>query len=271
MYKEERELLKSRNALKALESSCAPPGRVAEDAQVSVIEDPAAGAYGDESNQSGSVPTEDFASATGESAAATTSEPDAAGASAASASGSKPPIDKLLAAKAEADTMARNWAKSQMEKETLTRAITLETQLHREIFRWMQAMQELLWPSSDEQVALGRPVGPASGAINGGGGGNDKSVLEYNRGLLAYLSCMLPIGVVHMQRAATLVGIAAIEDVLSVLEAFKWMSWINLCLHFLRFPPTTPALKKLLDAAKPLRYADDKIIKALTGVLQRAR
>ena len=139
--------------------------------------------------------------------------------------------------------------------------------LHREIFRWMSAMQELLWPGSDEQkVALGRPVGPTS-PLNTN---SSVSVLEYNRSILSHLPSLLPVGLVHMEKAAALVGIESLDDVALALEAFRWMSWTNVCLHLLRTPPTTTALRRLLEAPKGMSVADEKIMKLLTGVLQRA-
>jgi hypothetical protein len=173
--------------------------------------------------------------------------------------------EKVGLAKRDVDHLEVSVAKALQEKEALARAISLETQLHKEVFRWMQAMQELLWPCTDEQVALGKPLGPSAAAPL-----QASSFLEYNRALLAHLPSLLPVGLQHMERAAALVGIRHLDDVATVLEAFRWMSWTNLCLHMLRLPPTTPALRTLLDACKDMRYTDEKVVKMLTGVLQRA-
>lgn len=173
--------------------------------------------------------------------------------------------EKILIAKRDYDQLEGAVNKAVQEKDKLGRAIALETQLHKEIFRWMQAMQELMWPCTEEQVALGRPVGPSVSAPI-----NTTSVLEYNRALLAQLTSLLPVGMTHMERAATLVGIVNLEDVALVLDAFRWMSWTNICLHMLRNPPTTPALRQLIDVTKNMRCIDEKVIKILSGVLQRA-
>ena len=173
--------------------------------------------------------------------------------------------EKILIAKRDYDQLEGAVNKAIQEKDKLGRAIALETQLHKEIFRWMQAMQELMWPCTEEQVALGRPVGPSVSAPI-----NTTSVLEYNRALLAQLTSLLPVGMTHMERAATLVGIVNLEDVALVLDAFRWMSWTNICLHMLRNPPTTPALRQLIDVTKNMRCIDEKVIKILSGVLQRA-
>jgi hypothetical protein len=177
------------------------------------------------------------------------------------------PVDaeKLLTAKREMDQLQLAVAKCAQEKEKLKEAITVETQLHKEVFRWMQAMQELLWPFTEEQVALGMPVGPSEAAPL-----RTTSVSEYTHALLGQLHMLLPVGLRHMERAAALVGILTLEDVALVLDAFRWMGWSNLCLHLLRFPPTTPVLRRMLDATRNLRYTDEKVIKLLQGVLQRA-
>jgi len=175
--------------------------------------------------------------------------------------------ERVLNAKREVMQLAANVTKSLQEKEKLSQAIQVETHLHSEIFRWMSAMQELLWPGADEQkAALGRPVGPSAPPNSQ----SSLSVLEYNRAILGYLPALLPVGLVHMEKAAALVGIQTLDDVALALDAFRWMSWTNLCLHLLRNAPTTTSLRRLLDGARGLTMADDKIMKLLAGVLQRA-
>lgn len=173
--------------------------------------------------------------------------------------------EKLVAAKREVDQLHSAVMRAAAEKEKLARAVAAETTLHKEVFRWMQAMQELLWPCTEEQVALGAPVGPSSTAPL-----QTADVLEYTRALLGQLPALLPVGLQHMERAAALVGIVRLEDVALTLDAFRWMGWANLCLHMLRMPPTTPALRRLLDASRGLQFVDEKVLKLLHGVLQRA-
>ena len=169
-------------------------------------------------------------------------------------------------------------SKSEAEREALFRSISLETQLHREVVRWMQAMQELLWPTTDEQVHLGRPLAPpprvmiddTSSSSSSYTEGDVLSIASYTEGIMKQLQLLTPLGLVHMEKAASIVGIFAVEDVKYILDIFKWLSWINLTLHLLRLPPTTPALRKILDAVQGLRCADDKVVKLLSAILQRA-
>ena len=174
-------------------------------------------------------------------------------------------------------------SKSEAEREALFRSISLETQLHREVVRWMQAMQELLWPTTDEQVYLGRPLAPpprvmiddtssssSSSSSSSYTEGEVMSIASYTEGIMKQLQLLTPLGLVHMEKAASIVGIFAVEDVKYILDIFKWLSWINLTLHLLRLPPTTPALRKILDAVQGLRCADDKVVKLLSAILQRA-
>jgi hypothetical protein len=182
--------------------------------------------------------------------------------------------EKILAAKRDVMQMAVNVGKTVQEKEKLVRAITTETHLHKEVFRWMSAMQELLWPDDEQKIALGRPVGPTAPPVTSNSSSSSNvNVLAYNRSLLRLLPALLPVGLAHMEKAAALVGIQGLDDVALTLEAFRWMGWANLCLHLLRNPPTTTALKKLLEAPQVLcpNMADDKIIKLLSGVLQRVK
>jgi hypothetical protein len=165
--------------------------------------------------------------------------------------------------------------KSEAEREALFRSISLETQLHREVVRWMQAMQELLWPTTDEQVYLGRPLGPpprvtVEDVHTEEEEDNWLCIATYTKGIMKQLQLLTPLGLVHMEKAASIVGIFAVEDVKYILDIFKWLSWINLTLHLLRLPPTTPALRRILDAVQGLRCADDKVVKLLSAILQRA-
>lgn len=270
LFKDEKELVKARAALKALVDA-APPSAAA--AVAAIVQDsipltapsaaPATAAIA--GPDSGAAEQQNSPSAADPSA-----EPPAL-ASAVPAPAvlglpfSPADAEKLVTAKREVDQLHGAVLRAAAEKEKLARAISLETQLHKEVFRWMQAMQELLWPCTEEQVALGAPVGPSSAAPL-----QTADVLEYTRALLGQLPALLPVGLQHMERAAALVGIVRLEDVALTLDAFRWMGWANLCLHLLRMPPTTPALRRLLDATRGLQFVDEKVLKLLHGVLQRA-
>ena len=221
------------------------------------------------------------------------------------------------AAKQVLESVAAVVHRTQQDKAVLVEKVAHESRLYAEITRWMLALQEILWPTSEEQRILGAPLGLDEVRFLGGlrtasaptassaaamadsspslsssssppapsqsgtalqtkaTPEQARSVLVRSRLLLRHLPHLLPIGLRHMERAAHLVGIVdhrcQIEDVVVALDAFRWMSWCHLCLHLLRVPPTTPALRRLLEAAKPLQCTDDKILKLLNGILQRAQ
>ena len=285
LYKEEKEFLKAKAILKAAidaipASSLTPElsaalSAVAGDGPVDAApaqasSEASAVESSGMSDMGNSAASETESSVMPSSAAGSAADLAPAGVTAASPASATLPTstaERVLNAKREVMQLAANVTKSLQEKEKLSQAIQVETHLHREIFRWMSAMQELLWPGGDEQkAALGRPVGPSAPLHTQ----SSLSVLEYNRAILGYLPALLPVGLVHMEKAAALVGIQTLDDVALALDAFRWMSWTNLCLHLLRNAPTTTSLRRLLDGARGLTMADDKIMKLLAGVLQRA-
>lgn len=283
LYKEEKELLKAKTTLKAavdsipaaaltpelvaaLGAGAAAPNEQPQHAEAPPV--PAVGEAGPGSSSLLAASSAEGAQADGSLATATA----AVGAAAATMLTSST-AEKILSAKRDVMQMAANVGKTAQEKEKLVRAITTETHLHKEVFRWMSAMQELLWPDDEQKIALGRPVGPTAPPATSNSSSSNVNVLAYNRSLLRLLPALLPVGLAHMEKAAALVGIQGLDDVALTLEAFRWMGWVNLCLHLLRNPPTTTALKKLLEAPQVLcpNMADDKIIKLLSGVLQRVK
>lgn len=82
---------------------------------------------------------------------------------------------------------------------------------------------------------------------------------------------LLPESVQNLYTKASSWNIDHIEDVMMVKDAFRWLSWCNLVLHLLRYPTNTPLLRQVLDVTKTLRVVDEKIVKLLTQVLQKAR
>ena len=82
---------------------------------------------------------------------------------------------------------------------------------------------------------------------------------------------LLPYGMRNALDAAVMLGIAEITDVDTIIESFRWMAWCFYCIHVLRLPPATHTLKNLLKCARPFKLADDKVIRNVSGILQRAR
>jgi len=64
--------------------------------------------------------------------------------------------------------------------------------------------------------------------------------------------------------------IDGVEDVLSLVECFRWMSWCSVLLRCLRAPPTTPVLRKLADIGRKISDHDDRVIRFVNNIIQRA-
>ena len=80
----------------------------------------------------------------------------------------------------------------------------------------------------------------------------------------------LMYGMSNALSAARMLMILEVVDVDTIMEAFRWMSWCYRCLHVLRIPPATHTLQRLLAGCKPFKLADDKIVKAISGILSRS-
>jgi hypothetical protein len=80
----------------------------------------------------------------------------------------------------------------------------------------------------------------------------------------------LTYGMCNALDAARLLRIIDVVDVDTTIEAFRWMAWCFRCLHIIRIPPATHTLKRLLACCRPFKLADDKITKAVGGILSRS-
>ena len=81
---------------------------------------------------------------------------------------------------------------------------------------------------------------------------------------------LLSYGMCNALDAARMLRIQEVVDVDTTMEAFRWMSWCYRCLHVLRIPPATHTLKRLLACCKPFKLADEKVVKAVGGILSRS-
>ncbi len=121
-----------------------------------------------------------------------------------------------------------------------------------------------------EDLEIGRPLEPLVRKT-----GNDSAALfvndEYSAAGLGMGGGLLSPGMLKAAEAADALGIQRVDDVVFIFEGFKWMSWINICLHALRQPLPTRAIRLLVESAQPLHLADEKIVKALTTVYLRSR
>lgn len=135
-------------------------------------------------------------------------------------------------------------AKSRADAEDYRRQSVHEVARRHLIMEWMHSMQRIVWPTTDADAKLGRPN------IRDAGG--------------------LPEGIRLAATAAQASQIMEFDDVAVVVEAFRWMSWCYFALAVLRGPSNTSSLKLLIELSRSIRVADDKIVKALASVLNRA-
>ena len=153
---------------------------------------------------------------------------------------------------------------SRADEQECIKQRALEENKREEIQNWMISIQAILWPSTPEEIEAGRPLGQDNPP--------GFTLLQPHPSLdhLKLLRSLVPDIIRKTAQDAIDYGIDRIEDVNLVLEAFRWMSWCNLCLHGLRAPLSTRALKRLLDASSTLR-ADERVIRVLNGIASRAR
>lgn len=118
----------------------------------------------------------------------------------------------------------------------------LSVQGRHHLTEWMLSMRKMLWPSTPEEVASGFPVKTG-----------------------------LPAAVRAGMNEAAALGLYELSDIRQLEDYFLWMSWCYKCLDCIRAPPKTRELKALLSEAKQCKMAEDKIIKALGGMLSRAQ
>lgn len=195
-------------------------------------------------------------------------------------------VNKLL--------LAVNTTKSSIEK--LSEAKNYEMTKVHEITDFMFQVLDLLYPENDEQIRVGRPLGPipisdtflsVSNPIREHTGelakeGDVAMEIESDarlptqlpkfefglsmRVLAKHYEILLPSGMQAIVSVAREKGILDVNDVQHIVEAFRWMNWAHLTLHLLRFPPPSPLLRTAIDSAKTIRLFDEKITKLLTTI-----
>lgn len=81
---------------------------------------------------------------------------------------------------------------------------------------------------------------------------------------------MVPDAIRRAAEAAVALNIDKVEDVVEMVESFRWMSWCNVTLHAIRSPLTTTGLHKLIESGRSMRFADDKILKLFQHINTKA-
>lgn len=163
----------------------------------------------------------------------------------------------------DVNSLERRIVKYNQELEDLSNNMELETSKRSAIIEWMKAMQKVLWPTSSADLESGRPLGPEHP--------RDDHKLGFDR--FSHNDnhyVLLPDGMCTAADAAISLEIDKVEDVITILDCFRWMSWCNISLHLIRVPPTSIAIKKIVEVTKLLRMVDDKIIKIFANILGRA-
>jgi hypothetical protein len=149
---------------------------------------------------------------------------------------------KISEIKGNIFTLQSRLSRAKKDEDDIATFFCLDVQGRYHVTEWMLAMQKILWPSSTDEEALGRPV--AKG---------------------------LPAGVTAHMEAAKKLGIHELPDVRQLEDYFLWMAWCYHCLEYFRQPPKSSELRELLAEAKQCRMAEDKIIKAVGGMLSRVQ
>ena len=147
---------------------------------------------------------------------------------------------KETALRAEMESILLKLARIKAEEEEILSFFTLTLHQRFQLNDWMIGVQSLLWPKTSAEEDAGRP-----------------------------LLDSLPIGIVHAGEQAIKCGLDKVHDVRMVVDGFRWMTWCFQCLEILRLPPTSRQMKRLLDAACNCRFADDKVLKIISGISQR--
>lgn len=112
-----------------------------------------------------------------------------------------------------------------------------------EILEWMLSVKKLLVSSSSDDTDEGRP-----NLCPGG----------------------LPACMDRLRIKSEQLGFDRIEDVKSVVENYRWINWCFSCLHALRFPPSAQLLDLLVNTAKTISVADEKIVRFFSALLSRS-
>lgn len=154
------------------------------------------------------------------------------------------------------------------EEDDFTRKIQREDQNKDKIVAWMSQIQGLIWPLCEADRMAGRPVGSNIQYKKG----NELDIYTLTNNIFKQLGHpLLPAAICNMANYAITQGFDYVDDVLNIVESFRWMSWCSLMLLCLRAPPTTVLLRKMLTTAKGMKYADEKITKYMSTIMQRGQ
>jgi hypothetical protein len=130
----------------------------------------------------------------------------------------------------------------------------------------MQKIQIVMWPTNSKEQDFGRPCGrdviPMSQSF---------TVEEVQEKAMVHMRTnLLPNYLFDLARQGIDAGIGDIEDIVTVVEAFRWMSWCHVTMQVMRIPLTTILLRKLISAAEGLKMSDEKLLRFFRNLNTRA-
>ena len=178
----------------------------------------------------------------------------------------------LRQAKVELEEARQRLQRARGDEGELTKQFEFEQSKREYVVEWMTGMQMVIWPSNAEEAQFGSPLGmvlvsTSAAAVTHGRVDVEAVFYEVSNHLKGPL---LPDFLQEASNAALTLNIDRVEDVVYVIEAFKYMSWCNLCLQAMRMPMSTNVMRKLGEAARPLRLAEERIVKFFAQNLVRA-
>jgi hypothetical protein len=149
--------------------------------------------------------------------------------------------DKVATAQAKLD-------KAMREEIEIKKFYTLDMQARLAWNQWMVLVRDMLWtqgaPTSEDHVEP------------------DKTPPD---------SIPIEEQILHATDRAKELGIIDFPDVVNILNSFRWVSFCYLAVNLLRGPATVKQLAFLLSLTQKLKvgYMDEKIIRSMTGLLNR--
>jgi hypothetical protein len=180
---------------------------------------------------------------------------DEAGASQPAAASASVSIDALNAKviKLEEDivTARARLTKALQEEIEIKKFYTLDMEGRLAWNQWMVMIRDMLWSN-------GFPSSPAN-CSSSGNGGVGRIPIEAQ--------------ILHATHRARELGIIDFPDVVNILNSFRWVSFCYLATNLLRGPPTVKQIETLLLVTKKLKigYMDEKMIRSITGLMNRTR
>ena len=166
--------------------------------------------------------------------------------------------DKLAAVMDEEKRYYENEAKEQEHKTN--------------IINWMKDIQRVIWPSNHEGARSGAPIGsrlahPPFDYMEGSAMSSEKLTVAVDN---LSDTPLLPTHLCNLANKAITDGFDHSDDVLNVVEAFRWMSWCSLFLTTIRAPPTTHIMRMMLKTGTGMVFADKSILSGLQATLNKA-